>query len=168
MSRDQRPESIVETFDPSSNADLWNAYRATVFEADIVDTGEQVLIRIEEACPALEELLEQHNATSWIFITAWNPGTDRPTALVNQDQNKLLRDDLAAIDAMVYPGRGRGEDPAWEPEESFLALGVSLSKGIELGQKYAQSAIVAGTARGVPQLVDCKRFGRNILLLPGT
>ena len=55
---------------------LWQAYLATTFVAFGPD-GE-IRIRIGKANESLEELLSRHSASTWAFLTAFNPGSKPP------------------------------------------------------------------------------------------
>ena len=141
------------------NADesaLWEAYRGTTFETHIENLHECLRIRIGEHTPQLDKLLEEYGAKDWIFITAWNPGRERPGREANDHRNGALRNDLESRGSPIFPGLGRGSDPAWEPEESFLALGIESQIGIEIGRRYGQFAIVAGASGQPARLVDCR------------
>ena len=137
-------------------AELWEAYRRTTFEAQTKDGEILVRIRIGENCAELETLLVEQGLDCWVFITAWNPGLQRPGDQVNQSQNCALYADLVSLGTPLFPGQGRGEDPAWEPEESFLVLGIDVERGTELAQRYGQAAIVAGERGKLARLVDCR------------
>lgn len=135
-------------------SDLWDAYERTRFCADV--DGVRVELRIGEACPALTLLLEAGGHGSWCFITAWNPGVARPGRAENERQNAALRADLTDAGWAVFEGEGVGEDPSWEPEASFLALGASEPLAVELARWYGQYAIVFGEAGEPPRLIDCR------------
>jgi hypothetical protein len=134
---------------------LWRAYEATRFRAQI-PTG-TIEIRIGKVCPELDQVCKDNGSTSWCFITAWNPGTERPELEENDRRNIALRSDLTAVGCEVYDGCGVGEDPSWKPEESFLALGISEEDGAELGRRYGQYAIVVGEPGAPARLIDCRR-----------
>ena len=150
-------------------AELWEAYRRTTFEAQTKDGEILVQIRVGEICPELDALLVEQGLDCWVFITAWNPGPQRPGKQVNEERNLALNADLESLQGKhsTFRGVGRGEDPNWEPEESFLVLGVELAEGIRLGQKYRQAAIVAGERGGAARLVDCRTGGGSFAELGG-
>jgi hypothetical protein len=118
---------------------LWRAYEATRFRAQ-TPTG-TIEIRIGKVCPELNRVCKDNGSTSWCFITAWNPGTERPEPEENDRRNIALRSDLTAAGCEVYDGCGVGEDPSWKPEESFLALGISEASQVTQRQMpYARRA----------------------------
>ena len=136
---------------------LWRAYEATLFRAQT--PGGTIEIRIGKNCPELTEAMDGNGSIGWCFITAWNPGTERPESEENDRRNIALRSDLTAAGCEVYDGCGIGEDPSWKPEESFLALGISEEAGVELGRRYGQYAVVVGEPGGPAKLIDCRRGG---------
>ena len=138
----------------SSDDELWRAFQETRFNADV--EGVTIEIRVGEECSQLAELLERKRVRSWCYITAWNPGVERPTLGENQQRNADLLLDLRAAGCEVFDGRGIGEDPGWEPEESFLALGIPAEQAVELGRRYGQYAIVAGEFGEPAKLIDCR------------
>ena len=147
----------MDSGEERSQEKLWEAYRGTSFEARVGDGKPDIKIRIDKICPALDGLLQEKSLARWIYVTAWNPGLERPGKLINEQRNRALLKDLNLPGRYVFSGVGRGEDLEWEPEESFLALGVELDVGIRLGQKYGQAAIVAGELGGPACLIDCRR-----------
>jgi len=49
-----------------------------------------------------------------------------------------------------------GSDESWQPEKSFLILGIALDEAILIGKKYRQNAIVVGKIHEEPQLIWIK------------
>jgi hypothetical protein len=103
----------------------------------------------------VQALLERHHARTFAFITAWNP-TSQPLARAeNVRRGSRLQADVAALGYAALPGVGKGEDPAWEPEESLMILGISRRKALTLGRRHGQLAIVFGRAGAPAHLVSC-------------
>lgn len=133
------------------------AYRATVYEA-IGPTGE-LRLRVDEPSKELDALLRQVDMDCWAFLTGWNPGSRPTDAEQNARANEALARDLAeqrALDGrelFVLVGQGRGLNGEWPPEESFLALGLTLESAVELAAAHGQAALVAGTLGQPPRLV---------------
>ena len=137
----------------SEHEALWAAYRRTVFEAR-TPLG-LIEIRVDQRHEDLDRLLERTGHESWCLITAWNPGS-RPLSLEeNRRRNALLRDQIVREGRPFHEGIGRGEDPKWAPEESFLVLGVARDEAIELGRSWGQIAVVWGERGKGAELVGC-------------
>jgi len=143
------------TSESDSNKLLWEAYRATRYRAE-TPVG-MIEIRVGASCPELTQLLEARGHVRWCYITAWNPGSERPGLLENERRNVALRIDLEEAGYDVFDGCGIGDDPAWESEKSFLALGVTVEHGVELARRYGQYAILVGELGGAASLRDCRR-----------
>ena len=127
--------------------DLIQAYKETDF-----NTYEpSITIKVGKVNQELDQLLIQNNLTDWAYITAWNPYSEITDAKLNEQNNNQLRNDL--IGYIVFDGEGVGSDPSWEPEKSFLILGISLDDAILIGKKYRQNAIVVGKLNEPPQLI---------------
>jgi hypothetical protein len=108
-------------------------------------------IRIGEANEALDELLCRHHCLEWTYLTAWNPLSVPAGEAENREQNRRLREELAGYP--LFEGEGVGADPGWEPEQSFLVLGIPRAAAIETGRKYRQRAIVCGVAGSPAELL---------------
>jgi hypothetical protein len=131
----------------------WRAYERTRFCAH--DGGRQVCFMAGSVSRRLQSLLARHNANTFAFVTAWNPGSKRLTRAKNERRGRLLEADVAALGYRGLHGVGIGEDPAWEPEESLMILGISRRRAIKLGREYGQLAIVYGRAGAPVELVSC-------------
>jgi hypothetical protein len=94
------------------------AYRATRFE--IRDGTVAFTIRIGERCAPLDALLAQHGATSWVYVTAYNPGGLARGDAENVAANAAFARELAASERTYFRGAGVGADGSWAPEPSFL------------------------------------------------
>ncbi len=135
--------------------DLWQAFAETVFEADLAEDKDPIRIRIGQTHARLDELLRDHQAVRWAFITAWNPSSLPLPSDENSERNERLREQLLAGVYPMFGGRGIGAHPGWEPEESFLVLGISSEDAMRLGKRFGQLAIVVGEISGEAQLVEC-------------
>jgi hypothetical protein len=127
--------------------ELIEAYKETDF--NIYEP--QITINVGKVNQELDQLLTTHNCIDWAYITAWNPYSEITDAKLNEQNNNQLRNDL--IGYTVFDGEGVGSDPSWEPEKSFLILGISLDDAVLIGKKYRQNAIVAGEVNEAPQLI---------------
>lgn len=117
---------------------LKEAYESTKFM--VVDLP--VVIEVNKKCIELDELLKQHNATEWAFITAWNPFSK---ALPDEENSRRHRELIQLV--KEYPnweGEGVGTDPVWQPEKSLLILGIPKKEAIAIGIQFEQNAIVYG------------------------
>ena len=134
--------------------ELFKAYRRTTFSAE-TPLG-SIHLRVEQRNEQLVQLLKQYAATSWAYVTAFNPGSMVLTAEENLQRQGQLKDSLLREGLTFFPGAGVGDDHQWPPEVSVLILSISLPRATELVREFGQNAILSGGVDGVPQLIDCR------------
>lgn len=131
-------------------AELIAAYLYTEYRA-FAEKGDMVL-RIGEPSAELAGLFARTGRSGAAFITAENPFSQALPAEENAARQAALCSDLTALGATIYEGEGRGEDPSWPAEASFLVVGLARNQACELGRKYQQNAFVWVGCDAVPQL----------------
>jgi hypothetical protein len=130
--------------------ELIQAYKETDFNV----YEPKITIKVGQVNQELDRLLQSHNCITWAYITAWNPYSELTDDRTNEEKNNQLRDDLT--DYILLAGEGVGSDQSWQPEISFLILGIALDDAIIIGKKYRQNAIVVGKIYEEPQLIWIK------------
>jgi hypothetical protein len=138
---------------------LFEAYVATRYEVHLPLPTGTVALRHGEPCPALDALLRP-DAPGWAFLTAWNPGSRRLARPENERRQALLVQALSGR-YRLFHGEGRGDDGAWPPELSVLALGLPLAEALALGRKWGQLAVLAGRLGGPARVVLCQERGQS-------
>lgn len=113
-----------------------------------------IVIKVGQINKELDALLSANNYTTWVYITAWNPYSEPTSNELNEQRNLQLFEDIKSF--LVFEGEGVGTDPNWEPEKSFLILGIDRHSAILLGKKYRQNAIVLGVFQQHAELVWVK------------
>ncbi len=112
-----------------------------------------VVLRIGQTEPAGVTLLSRHGVAAGAFLTAWNPFS-RPTSdAENAAAQARLLCDIEAAGFAWLQGAGKGRDPAWPAEESFLILGISRGAAEALSRKHGQNAFVWIAGAAAPELV---------------
>lgn len=132
--------------------DLQPAFEQTHY---IVHHQPPFTLRIGQACPALDELLQAGQHQGAAFITAWNPYSKPLSAADNAQRQSALLSDLHAQGLRSLPGVGQHPDNGWPGEESCLVLGIERQAAIALATQYEQWAFVWAPAGGVSELVFC-------------
>ena len=130
---------------------LVTAYRAAHYV--VFDEERPAVLHIGERCAALDELLEQENAWSAAFVTAFNPGGLPRHESENVEAFGRLCEDVNATPYAVYLGEGRDPKGEWPPEASLLVVGISRADAESLGRRFGQNAIVFVERGGAPELV---------------
>jgi hypothetical protein len=119
---------------------LVKAYRSAHY---YVHHGDEVLLlKVGGVNHALAKLMKAYGASTATFLTAYNPHSEICSAKDNQAAHQQLLADLQTdqIESIL----GFGSDPAdqWDPEESVLAFGLSLSQAEKKADQYGQNAFV--------------------------
>lgn len=109
-------------------------------------------VRVGEIHAGVEESLKQFNVSSWCFITAWNPLSVEFPADENTVRNENLKRDLEKY--QILEGEGRDSTGKWQPERSFLALGISRKDAKTLAAKFGQRAIIYGETGKPAELIE--------------
>jgi hypothetical protein len=126
--------------------ELINAYNTTEYRV----YSPVLVIKIGIANKELDDLLISFNATTWAYITAFNPFSKSLSKEENLKRHKELKVKIANY--KFFEGEGVGEDKTWEPETSCLVVGISHEEAIAIGNFFEQNAIVMGHINGVPEL----------------
>ncbi len=74
------------------------------------------------------------------LVTACNPGGERPTDLVNSQNNLLLQETLVDYTDKIWHSVGSDADSPYL-EEGFAFAGVDRATAIAIGEEYRQVAI---------------------------
>ena len=135
--------------------DLIEAYKNTSYNI----FKPEISLKIGKSNSDLDDLLENYNCTEWAFITAYNPFSNILSDEENWERHKQLKENLREY--CCFEGEGVGDDPSWNPERSFLILGISEEDAVDLGEKFQQNAIVVGELKQVARLVLLKDAGNK-------
>ena len=132
-------------------------YRATTYRV-FVASDAAIDIRIGERSPRLDALLSKHGCNAWVFVTAWNPGSQPLQRAENEGRQSELLALLCERGLQWLAGSGVPPDAAWHAEDSVLVLGIDSDEGVAIGRRFGQVAIVAGTVGCPAELVYCDRW----------
>jgi hypothetical protein len=126
------------------------AYLATRYRFN--HAGQDIVLTIGQRSAALAALFASHNTHCAAFITAFNPRGCIQSDAQNQLAHQQLGEQLQALALPVIEGAGSAADSSWPSERSYLALGLELQPARDIGNHFAQDAIVWIGADLVPQL----------------
>lgn len=142
MSADDTPRHATQD-DPVA---LARAFASAVYRADL--GGEPVEFGVGRPAPAIEERLP---ASTYAFITAWNPDAER------QPQGENARDDDALAARLQAAGVDHRRTWAQDAEgghreAGWLVAGLPTERADALGREFEQAGILAWLAGGPVRL----------------
>ena len=138
---------------------LLRAYQTSQF---VVCTPEgEIVLRVGERNPRLDELMTKFGALSSALITAWNPGSVKLSIEENQTRQVALTEKVRKAGYLSFCGEGVGQDEGWPPEASVLILGISREDAQQLGAECGQLAIVFVEFEQSVELVFCANQGNE-------
>jgi hypothetical protein len=132
---------------PRSLVAAYRAARYVVF----ADSGP--VMRIDELCPKMDELLEADDAECAAFITSFNPHGMPAHEESNQRAFGELCDAVDRTGCKTYLGESNDPKGEWKPEPSLLVVGIARAAAEALGERFHQNAIVWVEKGRAPELV---------------
>ena len=113
----------------------------------------ELVIRIGQPNPDLDELLEAEGAATAAYITAANPRGVATSAWKNEIANAALVETQTKAGYRCFEGEGRDPQRRWTPERSALVVGVPRADAEAVGRAFGQNAIVFVEKGRAPELV---------------
>lgn len=133
------------------SAELIRAYRATDYR--ICAEAGDIILRVDEASPALLELHDRMRVGSSSVITAYNPYSQHTDLATNSAAMAELQQLVTARGWPSLPAVGADPLGLWPAEPSVLVLGVSEQEAMDLGNRFRQNAIVWAGPDARPRLL---------------
>src|SRR6266699_5866849 len=93
----------------------------------------ELVIRIGEPNPDLDELLAAEGAATAAFITAANPQGELTSAWKNEIANAALVETQTQAGYRCFEGEGRDPQGHWRPERSALVVGIPRADAESVG-----------------------------------
>lgn len=123
----------------ATQGELEAAYRQSRYVVEVPRGS--VLLRVGQASPELDLLLESYGATVAALITAANPRSRRLPAAENASRHEQLLARLPAghrvVPTVAQDPRGR-----WPDEHGILVFGLAPGEAIDLARAFGQYAIL--------------------------
>lgn len=129
-------------------------YRAT----DYVCPEAGITLIPGEPCAILGQLTSGFDEKGYAFITAWNPGSEPVSSAQNRKQNSLLEERITQGRYIYFEGKGIPREEGWEPEDSYLILGIKKNEALALGKEFGQRAILCGHGSEKTELLFIEDF----------
>jgi hypothetical protein len=101
--------------------------------------------------PALQCLIRQQSA---MVMTAYNPGTARPSWAENEAANDRMRELLRSSGHELWQADGFSADGTWR-EPGWLAWGMAVDEAVRIAMGFGQFAIYAYSEEGIRSVVAC-------------
>jgi hypothetical protein len=127
------------------------AYKATHYRAGAGPNA--FVLRIGQYSPELSKHYLASGTNSALFITAFNPFGEAQENEANETAHAQLGEALRALVTDVAEGAGADPTEKWDPELSYLALGISAEDARELGRRFKQDAVVWAGEDAIPRLL---------------
>jgi hypothetical protein len=134
----------------SATPELIAAYEKALY---VVFGRPELVIRIGEPNPDLDELLEAEGAATAAYITAANPRGEVTTPWKNEIANAALVQTQTKAGYRCFEGEGRDPQGNRKPERSVLVVGIPRADAEGVGRAFAQNAIVFVEKGRSPELV---------------
>lgn len=131
--------------------ELFKAYLETNYVVE--DANLKMIIRIGEQNPDSDNLFTETRTQSGAFLTAYNPYSKELSRTENENRQKELLALLNKENYKIFNGCGKGKDESWQPEPSFLVLGIDYQQALALAQRFEQNAFVYLVKGEAPALV---------------
>lgn len=108
-------------------------------------------IKLNDFNPVIDALFDDIDIKEWGFITGFNPQSISHCKEENNSFNENLFNDLNEYTILL--GEGGDIEGDWEPEKSFLVLGINKKELINSAIKYNQKAVIYGEINKVAELL---------------
>lgn len=108
--------------------------------------------------PALECLSRRQSA---IVMTAYNPGTSRPSWAENEAANIRMVEVLRSRRYEVWQADGFSADGTWR-EPGWIAWGMPIEEGVTIAADFGQFAVYVYDDEGVRSVVACNAPGLDV------
>jgi hypothetical protein len=135
---------------PPATPEQITAYEKALY---VVFGKPELVLRIGEPNPDLDELLEAEGAATAAYVTAANPRGEAATPWKNEIANAALVQTQTQAGYSCFEGEGRDPKGNRTAERSVLVVGISRPDAEVVGRAFAQNAIVFVEKGRAPELV---------------
>ena len=97
-------------------------------------------------------MLAAMHISTWAFISASNPGSQRLEELENRSRHLKLVDEVQRRGFTFFEGKGIPDQAGWMPELSLLIMDIPQQKACALAASFGQNALLLGGKDGIPRL----------------
>ena len=114
---------------------------------------EAFFLKIGQPSHPLKLLYSRTDESCGVFITAFNPLGGKQSLETNEAAHASLVDYLQSMGIDYIEGAGVDPTGTWPEEKSLFALGIDEGAARQLGNDFAQDAVVWVAVDAIPQLI---------------
>jgi hypothetical protein len=122
-----------------------------IYTVDLPD-GINLPFFIGKPNPDLDSLLRQHHASTYAYLTAYNPRSTTLSNEENQARQTELENLIREMNIEFLTGKSYPEAGEWDPEVCVFAFNMSRAVARDLCNRYEQDAAVVGDWGSSPKL----------------
>lgn len=131
---------------------FFTASLTTRYTIDLPD-GRSLTFSIGVPEAELDDLLSDHQATSYAYLTAYNPQSTTLSAEENDKRHQQLCRELDQRGFYYLIGKAIPDTDEWEPELCVFVFDIPRIVVLELCHTYAQDGAVVGELGSAPKLM---------------
>jgi len=124
----------------------------TQYTVDVPE-GEPVTLTIGSSNPNADRLLRRFHATTYAYLTAFNPHSTSLSKARNLQRHKQLCNELRERGFTFLTGKATPVTGDWEPETCVFVFNMSRSIAREVCQNLAQDGAIVGDWGSAPKLL---------------
>lgn len=124
----------------------------TRYTVDAPD-GEPIILTIGSLNPDLDRLLRLFHASTYAYLTAFNPHSTSLSKTENLQRHEQLCGELRQRGFTFLTGKAIPETDSWEPETCVFVFNMSRSTVHDMCQDLAQDGAVVGDWGSAPKLL---------------
>lgn len=130
---------------------LLKSYTDAVYRVDFAPTP--VFLRVGEACPELDLILERAGVRRFAFLSAANPGSAPLGEEENRDRHQRLLGRLKECGLPAVAGESYEAVSGGWREASLFVAGLEREAAVALAREFGQLALLAGVSGEPVKLV---------------
>ena len=137
---------------------LLESYRNACYELHL-STG-PVVLKVDQPCHELGELLSSAGVSGAALLTAYNPGSIQHTFAQNDAAQRKLKLRLLREGHTLTPATAIDPAGQWPHEPGLLVMGISFADALSAARDFQQLAFLWCNASAVPLLIETDQTAR--------
>jgi hypothetical protein len=116
-------------------------------------SGDLLTLNIGLPNPEIDRLLNQFQASTYAYLTAFNPQSTSLSPAENWQRHQQLCRQLSQSGFTFLTGKAIPASAEWEPEICIFAFDMARAAVLDICQSYAQDGAVVGEHGSAPKLM---------------